>query len=330
MKVLIAGLGSIGRRHLRNLLALGVDDILLYRTHKSTLPDDELAAFPAENVLEIALNQHPDAVIVSNPTALHMDVAIPAAQNGCHLLLEKPIAAQYDQKVEELVSIVNQMDLRTLVGFQFRFHPVLMQIREALSSGQLGRLLSFNVHWGEYLPGWHPWEDYRLSYAARKNLGGGVVNTLCHPLDYSRWLFGEPKSVSALTGKVSALELDVEDHAEIILRFEDGCTGSIHLDYFQRPASHWFEINCENGQIHWDNDDGTGRIYRVDHDSWEFVEPPHGFQRNDLFLAEMAHFLDVVRGSASSRCSLQDGVQALKLTEMVHESSVLGKKLFFS
>lgn len=330
MKVLIAGLGSIGRRHLRNLLALGVEDILLYRTHKSTLPDDELAGFPSEGDLETALSQHPDAVIVSNPTALHMDVAIPAAQKGCHLLLEKPIAAKYDQQVEDLVSIVNRMDLRTLVGFQFRFHPVLTQVREVLISGQLGRPLSFKAHWGEYLPGWHPWEDYRLSYAARKDLGGGVVNTLCHPLDYSRWLLGEPKSVTAQVGKVSDLDLDVEDFAEIILKFDNDCVGAIHLDYFQRPASHWFDINCENGRIHWDNDDGTGRIYRVDQDSWEFVEPPHGFQRNDLFLAEMAHFLDVVKGSATSRCTLQDGVQALKLAEMVHESSSLGKKLFFS
>jgi len=172
MKVLIAGLGSIGRRHLRNLLALGVDDILFYRTHKSTLPDEELESFPVEENLETALNKQPDAVIVSNPTALHLDIAIPAVQKGCHLFLEKPIAAEYDQRVEELVSLAGLMDVKTLVGFQFRFHPVLFQIKEILDSGELGRPLSFNVHWGEYLPDWHPWEDYRLSYAARKDLGG--------------------------------------------------------------------------------------------------------------------------------------------------------------
>lgn len=328
MKFLIAGLGSIGRRHLRNLVALGQGDIVLYRTHKSTLPDEELASFPVEEDLETALNQHPDAVIVSNPTALHLDVAIPAAQKGYHLLLEKPIAAEYDLRVERLISLVDQMDVRTLVGFQFRFHPVLMQIREILVLGQLGRPLSFKVHWGEYLPGWHPWEDYRQSYAARKDLGGGVVNTLCHPLDYSRWIFGEPQSVTAVTGKVSGLDFDVDDFAEIILTYEDGCVGAIHLDYFQRPASHWLEINCEYGQVHWDNDSASARIYRVDNGAWEFIEPPQGFGRNDLFLSEMEHFLNVVRGNEASRCTLQDGVTALKLTKMVHESSALGKKIF--
>ena len=93
MKFLIAGFGSIGRRHLRNLQALGERDILLYRSHHSTLPDEEIAGLPVETDLKAALAHHPDAVIISNPTALHLDVAIPAAQAGCAILLEKPIAA---------------------------------------------------------------------------------------------------------------------------------------------------------------------------------------------------------------------------------------------
>ncbi len=242
-------------------------------------------------------------------------------------MIEKPIADKYNQRVEKLVSLAADMDVKTLVGFQFRFHPVIFRIKEILDSGQLGRPLSFNVHWGEYLPDWHPWEDYRLSYAARKDLGGGVVNTLCHPLDYSRWLFGEPRSVTALTGRVSDLDLDVEDFAEIILTFNNDCVGSIHLDYFQRPASHWFEINCEKGQIHWDDADGIARIYWVGDGSWEFIEPPHGFQRNDLFLSEIQHFLNVVKGTESSRCTLQDGAAALKLSEKIHESNTLGMKI---
>lgn len=328
MKFLIAGLGSIGRRHLRNLVALGQGDIVLYRTHKSTLPDEELASFPVEEDLETALNQHPDAVIVSNPTALHLDVAIPAAQKGYHLLLEKPIAAEYDPRVERLVSLADQMDVRTLVGFQFRFHPVLMQIREVLVLGQLGRPLSFKVHWGEYLPGWHPWEDYRLSYAARKDLGGGVVNTLSHPLDYVRWLFGKVKTVTAVTKKVSDFEIDVEDVAEILLEFEGGLLGSIHLDYFQRPPAHWIEINCQKGQIRWENESGAGRIFRIDSDTTQIIDSPQSFERNDLFLDEMRHFLLLLNGRVESRCSLVDGVAALKLTEAVHRSSLEGKKVF--
>jgi predicted dehydrogenase len=328
MKFLIAGLGSIGRRHLRNLVALGQDDIVLYRTHHSTLPDEELGAFPVEADLAGALKDHPDAVIISNPTALHLSVALPAARMGCHLLMEKPVAEKIDQGVVDLMATVDSMAVRTLVGFQFRFHPVLVEIKEILTTNQMGRPLSFRVHWGEYLPGWHPWEDYRQSYAARKDLGGGVVNTLSHPLDYVRWLFGEVKSVTAVTKKVSDLEIDVEDVAEILLEFEDGLVGSIHLDYFQRPPAHWIEINCQKGQIRWENESGAGRIFRIDSGSPQIIHPPQGFERNDLFLDELRHFLLLLNGKTESRCSLADGVAALKLTEAVHQSSVEGKKVF--
>lgn len=324
MRFLIAGLGSIGRRHLRNLLALGERDILLYRTHRSSLPDDELASFRVETDLEAALAHHPDAVIVSNPTALHMRVALPAAKSGCHILLEKPIAEKMGQDVEALKQATAEKGSRILVGFQFRYHPVLNQIHTLIRSGELGRPYSFRVHWGEYLPGWHPWEDYRKGYTARKDLGGGVVNTLCHPLDYVRWLFGEVSTLSAVTGQISGLELDVEDIAEIILRFGDECVGSIHLDYFQRPPEHRLEVNCEKGHIHWDNQSGSARVYHVEGDKWENLEPPVDFERNDLFLAEMRHFLEIVNGETDARVSLTDGIKALQLTEAVHQAAESG------
>jgi predicted dehydrogenase len=326
---MIAGLGSIGRRHLRNLLALGERDILLYRTHQSTLPEEELAAFQVETDLAKALSFQPDAVIVANPTARHLDVAIPAAEAGCHLLLEKPVTDKMDSRVDHLMEVTELNGIRTLVGFQFRFHPVLNQVREVIQSGDLGKPLSFRAHWGEYLPGWHPWEDYRQGYAARKDLGGGVVNTLCHPLDYVRWLFGEVTALSATTEKVSDLGLDVEDLAEITLAFGDALIGSIHLDYFQRPPSHWLTINFEDGQVQWDNSNGSAQLFRAGSDSEETLSPPVGFERNDLFLDEMRHFLALIQGREESRCSLSDGVKALELTQTIHQSSNMGRRITF-
>jgi predicted dehydrogenase len=328
-KFLIAGLGSIGRRHLRNLVASGQRDIILFRTHRSTLPDDELASFQTEMDLQAALAQKPDAVIISNPTALHLDVAIPAAEAGCHLLMEKPVSDQFGEPVQQLLKLTQDKALKTLVGFQFRHHPVLLAIKRLLEDGTLGRPLSARVHWGEYLPGWHPWEDYGQSYAARKDLGGGVVNTLCHPLDYLCWLLGEVVSVSAFTGQLSDLEMDVEDAAEITLAFDSGCVGSVHLDYYQRPPSHWFEVTCSNGLIHWDNASAEARVFRVEEDLWETLAPPDGFERNDLFLEEMRHFLALLKGEATSQCSLSEGVRVLRLTEAVHDSAAKGCRLAF-
>ncbi len=331
MKFLIAGLGSIGRRHLRNLLSLGERDILLYRTGRSTLPDDELAEFPVETDLAAALAHKPDGVIISNPTSLHLEVAIPAAEMGCHLLLEKPVSHSLEG-TGELQAAVRRGGGQVLVGYQFRFHPGLQQVSRLLAEGAIGRPLSARAHWGEYLPGWHPWEDYRQGYSARADLGGGVTLTLSHPLDYLRWLMGEVDSLWAFTGQLGDLALGVEDTVEIGMRFANGWLGSLHLDYNQRPPAHRLEVIGTKGTLRWDNADGAVYLYQaegqspIENTGW-VIFPAYtqvedrAFNRNDMFLAEMTHFLDLISGSCRSMCSLEDGIEALRLVLAAHESA---------
>jgi predicted dehydrogenase len=338
MRFLIAGLGSIGRRHLRNLVALGKTDIILYRTHQSSLPDDDLSAFPVETDLPSALARRPEAIIVSNPTSMHLEVAIPAARAGCHLLLEKPISHSM-QGVEQLVAALQRGGGQALVGFQFRFHPGLQTIARLLHQGAIGRVLSARAHWGEYLPVWHPWEDYRQAYSARRELGGGVILTLSHPLDYLRWLMGDVRALWAFAGSISDLALDVEDTAEIGLQFADGALGSVHLDYNQRPPAHTLEIIGTRGTIRWDNADGAVHLYKTatstetDADAseiaWQTFPAPPGFERNHLYLAEMRHFLQVARGEAAPVCTLDDGIQALHLALAAQQSAQEGKLVQF-
>jgi predicted dehydrogenase len=305
------------------LLALGERDIILYRTHHSTLPDDELSGFPVETDLFAALAHNPDAVIVSNPTALHLDVAIPAACRGCHLLIEKPLSHSLE-RVDELQEAVAQGGGEVLVGFQFRFHPGLQKVKELLGASPpiIGRPLSARAHWGEYLPNWHPWEDYRQAYSARADLGGGVILTLCHPLDYLRWFFGEVQAVWAFAERLGDLQIQVEDTAEIGLRFASGIIASVHLDYHQQPSAHYLEIIGTQGSIRWDNADGTVHVH-TPQQQLTFPAPP-GFERNDMFLAEMQHFLAVARRMAQPVCTLEDGLQALRLALFARRSATQG------
>lgn len=325
MKFLIAGFGSIGRRHLRNLRALGIYDILLYRSHHSTLPDDEIAGLPVETDLQAALARKPDAVIVSNPTALHLDVAIPAAEAGCAILLEKPIAHSLE-RVDELRQAVKRGGARVLVGFQFRFHPTLRRAATLLAEGAIGQPLAARAHWGEYLPNWHPWEDYRQGYAARADLGGGVILTLCHPLDYLRMLLGEVESLWAFTAGQGGLDLPVEDTAEIGLRFQSGAVGSVHLDYLQQPPAHTLEIVGSAGTLRWNNADGALSVFRPGQPDWTRELPPAGFDRNDMFLDETRNFLAVARGEAQPACTLEDGIRALEIALCARESSQDGTR----
>lgn len=317
MRFLIAGFGSIGRRHFRNLKSLGERDIVLYRTGKSQLPTDELEGHVVETSIEAALAHKPDAVIVANPTAMHLDVAIPAARAGCHILLEKPVSHSLD-RVDELEAAAKKSGSRVLVGFQMRFHPGLQKAAELIASGELGVPLSAHAHWGEYLPAWHPWEDYRKSYSARGDLGGGVVLTLCHPFDYLRWLLGEVTDVYGKTSRIGQLEIEVEDQAEVILGFAGGSTASVHLDYLQKPGAHWLQIICSEGHMRWDAATSALTVTRADGSQQEFL-PTAGFDRNDLFLAQTRHFIEVTAGKASPVCTLADGLRALEIALAVHK-----------
>jgi len=337
MKILIAGLGSIGRRHFRNLVALGETDIVLLRTRKSTLPDDELAGYPVETDLAEALKRHqPEAVVVANPTSMHLEVAIPAAEAGCHILLEKPVSHSLEG-LDLLQQAAAKSGSRILVGFQFRYHPTLNKARELIQAGTIGRVLTVHAHWGEYLPNWHPWEDYRQSYAARAELGGGVIVTLTHPLDYLRYLLGDVSMLWSFNGRISPLEVDVEDAAEIGLRFANGAVGGVHVNYFQRPPIHKLEIVGTQGTLRWDNADGVLHLLRMpaEFGTWDANPPaavveqlplPEGFDRNHLFVAQTKHFLDVVRG-AQPICDLNDGIQALKLALGAKESQRTGRSV---
>lgn len=319
MKTLIAGFGSIGRRHLNNLRALGETDFVLLRSHHSTLPEDDIKGLPDETDISAALKHKPDALVVANPTALHLEVTIPAARAGCSILMEKPVSHNM-YRVAQLQAALKQGGGRFLTGFQFRFHPGLRQVKAWLDAGLIGKVTSCAVRWGEYLPGWHPWEDYRNSYSARADLGGGVVNTLSHPLDYQRWFFGDVESVAANTSN-RGLDLPVEDTAEIGMRFTNGVLSATHLDYLQRPGEHTLKIVGSQGTITWDNAAGAAKLFDVEKGVWQESELPAGFERNTLFMDEMRHFIDLVKGNVDPICSLEDGLAALRLTEAVHQSA---------
>lgn len=326
MKFLIAGLGSIGRRHFRNLIALGEKDIILLRTHRATLPDDELAGFPVETDLDEALEKHrPSGIIVANPTALHLDIAIPAAEAECHILLEKPVSHSLD-RIDELESALERGGGQLLVGFQFRFHPTLQKAAQLIQDGRIGKPLSFHAQWGEYLPNWHPWEDFRRGYAARADLGGGVILTLTHPFDYLRMLLGEADALWALAGALN-LGLEVEDTAEIGLRLANGAMGSLHLDYNGQPPSHKWEIIGSAGTMRWDNADGRLSVYETATHSWVTHEAPEGFERNVMFIEEMKHFIAVVQQKERPVCTLQDGKRALQMALAARESARIEKMI---
>lgn len=288
MKILIAGLGSIGKRHLKNLLALGVKDIIIYRHFVAGEPSD----FPVFADIDEALAQKPDAILIANPTAFHIPVAISAANAGINIFMEKPVSHNLE-KVPELIKIIEEKKLIALVGYQFRFHPALQKIKEMVSSGQLGKIIFGRAEVGQYLPDWHTGEDYRRGYAAREDLGGGVILTLIHELDYLSWILGESAEVNCTAGHFSGLEIDTEDLAEITIKYKSGALGQCHLDYLQKSPSRWLKIVGEKGEIYWDYFENKVKFFDG---KWQTIYKDENFDRNEMFLAEMKHFINCLEG----------------------------------
>ncbi len=295
-KFLVAGCGSIGKRHIKNLQTLGMADIIAFDV-RADRRSDVTSNFGIETVgsLEAAWRFGPDVAVIAAPTSLHVSLAREAALRRCQLFVEKPLSHD-GVGVDELTAIIRQHNLISLVGCNMRFHPGLVIVKDLLDQNAVGRIIAARVEVGQYLPDWHPWEDYRQSYSARRDLGGGVILDAIHEIDYVRWLLGEAAGVTCLAGKLSRLEIDTEDTAAILLRFESGAVGEVHLDYIQRVYSRTCQIIGEEGTIHWDYSAGQVRWYSARTQEWKTFANPVGWTTNQMYLDEMEHYLRCLEG----------------------------------
>lgn len=310
--ILIAGFGSVGRRHFQNLKHLGCRQFVFLRSGRGTIDDKDTSGFPSTSRLDEALDYRPKAVIIATPSAMHLDIALQAAEAGCDLYIEKPLGHTLTG-VNRLIEIVHQHRLIAMVGCQFRFHPLLLQLHAMIAGGQLGRITGAAAEWGEYLPAWHPWEDHRESYSARLELGGGVLLTLIHPLDYLYWLFGEWRRLQAMVARVPSLDTPAgEDWSDVNIEFTSGVLGHVHLDYIQRPPVHRLSVVGDMGRVLWDYHSGELRCWALEGES-VVHRVPEGFERNHMFLNAMEHFLACVRDRTEPRVPIGDGAAVLKM-----------------
>jgi predicted dehydrogenase len=311
--ILIAGFGSIGRRHFRNLRDLGCDKFVFLRSRQGSIEDDEISAWPAVSDIDAALAHKPSIAVISNPSALHLPVALAAARSGCDLFIEKPVSHSL-QHCEELQAIACEKQLTTMIGCQFRFHPLLSALRKSVLAGELGEVVGAAAEWGEYLPAWHPWEDHRSSYSARKELGGGVVLTLIHPFDYLYWMFGPSDQVFGITRGVPSLNTPAdEDWADVLLRFaRNKVVAHVHLDYLQKPPVHVLRVWGDRGRAHLDfHSNRLGYEFPDGRQTEELV--PKDFERNTMFIDEMRHFLDCCASDRPTTIPLSEGIDVLQM-----------------
>ena len=316
IKVLVVGAGSIGRRHIANLLNLGVN--VSYYSYRGA---SVCGAEPVVD-LELALQSDFDAVFVANKTDQHMDVAIKAAHEGKHLFIEKPLATSLVRS-EELQNIVQQQNLVVETGFMLRFHPNLVWIKQSLDEGVLGDIMYLSASVGQWLPDWRPESDHRTSYSAFRNSGGGVIFDLIHELDLVYWLAGEIAEVSAMTRYVESLAIETEAIAQVGLRLKSGVLAQVHLDYVRPAYSRRLEIVGERGVLSWDYLTNKVSLTRRDGTQELVHRAPIGFERNNMFQSHMAVFLERITNVRAVVASspLNESIAVLKIALACHQSA---------
>jgi predicted dehydrogenase len=276
--------------------------------------------------LNAALAEGPDIAFVCNPSSMHVPTALSCINAGCDVFIEKPLSDSIEG-VDSLTGATDQKHRIAMVGYQLRFHPCIRKLASVIESGCLGHILSVQATIGEYLPNWHPYEDYRESYAARADLGGGVVLSQIHEFDYLYSLFGLPSKVYAIGGHWSHLEIDVEDTASILME------GSIenrplpihlHQDYLQVPPNRTCVVIGDRGRAILDFPSLTVTVYDSRCASPTVHRFPD-FERNQLFVEEIVHFLTCVERRTRPIVDLHDGLQSLRMALAAKQSMRSGR-----
>ena len=321
-KILVIGYGSIGKRHVENLLSISNFEIIVC-TKRDDISKLKKHA-KVYHTLKQCLKEKPDMGIIANETSLHVTTAIKLAKEGLDLFLEKPLSNSL-KDVEKLHTIIKKKKLITQMGCNLRFHPCIKKIKSMIEQQKIGKIISAQVQTCSYLPDYHPWENYRRGYAARKDLGGGIILTQIHEIDYMYWLFQEVENVISMSGKFSDLDVDVEDYAASLLKFRNKIIGELHMDYFQRPDFKSCQIRGTKGEIYWDSDNNCVNIYNMNKKRWKTEMEVKNYQRNFSYVEQLKHFLQCVKQRKKTINDLEQGIVTLKIALAIKKASKLMK-----
>lgn len=320
---LVVGSGSIGTRHLRNLKELGVSNVAVCDTRDEAL--DRALPFASDSYVDFEnalMCFQPQAVFICTTPDCHVPQALLAAECGADLFIEKPLSHSSDG-VDRLKAIVREKDLITMVGCNMRFHGGPSRVRELLLEGRIGRPLAARLYMGSYLPHWRPGTDYRSSYSASHEQGGGVVLDAIHEIDLALWLFGEASEVTAMTRPAESIGLDVEGLAEILMSHTNGTLSSVHLNFVQVNARRFCDVVGETGTLSWDISRPHVRAHRLDDPSGETVEVDGDW--DSIYVREISHFLGCVCSRTQPQSSLEEGARALRVALAAKESAAKGR-----
>lgn len=305
LRTIFVGIGSIAKRHIRNLRSVcddrGIDlTVDAYRREAEEIEGVDRVFTDKDRV-----PSDYDAVFITNPTSMHLEAVRSFHEKGSHFFIEKPLVSV--EQIDKAKRFKLREDTVYYVACPLRYDSVINWIKNNVDPKDV---ISVRCISSSYLPDWRPGQDYRKTYSTRKDLGGGVSIDLIHEWDYITYLFGWPVDVKSFIGKKSDLEINSDDYAVYIAEYEDKIA-EIHLDYFGRKTIREIQLFTKDDTIVGDlvGNCITGLI------SGNRIE--FGEERDDYQKRELEHFLDLIEGKANYEGDFWHGIKVLELTQGV-------------
>lgn len=334
MNIFFIGLGGAGQRLLRIIKEDIEKDIAVYayrikkrqaiiNAQLEIIQGSELQEqYSLINVqsIEEGFQLKMDAVFICNPTSMHKEIIKEAIKWKCPIFVEKPVAESTDG-MEPLLTKIKNNKLCTMVGYQNRFHPCIKKAKEMIDNQEIGKIAAINAEVSNDVTKWHKYEDYKKLYAVKKDLGGGVILTQSHELDYIYYFMGMPQQVYAVGGNLTDLEMDAEDVASIILEYQRGeKIIPVHLyeDYIQNPPARTCKIIGTKGKIEFDLIENEISCY--DEAGNLKYQRKYILYKEQLFHEEVKEFFEALKSKRNTKIPLEEGMASLVIAEAILES----------
>ncbi len=334
MKILLVGLGSIGQRHLLNLKKIypGAFFFALRKKNKSLVIKDTkvLKNKRLEKIFNLkiinnyneAKKLRPDLVFICNPTNKHYKDTNFFVKNRINTFVEKPIIANLS-KIKKLNLEIKKFKIKTMVGYQLRFHPMIKLIKNIINKKKYGRVINANFKNLSYLPDYHPYEDYSESYAAKKNGGGGVINTSSHEIDLIAYFFGLPTNIYSSNIRSQNIKCETEDlvNCNLLFKHEQYFTVNLELSFIHYLKERSFSIFFKKAFIKANLLSSKIEIYSNKTKRRLFYKK-FKIKKNELFLEELRYLKKCNKIKEKNFLSIENNLNTIKLIDQIKKFKV--------
>lgn len=322
--IALIGIGSIGFRHLNNIInnfkdieqiyVYDINQQVVYKKIKSLKNKKIILLKNKKDILKHKVN----LALICTPTFSHYTDSIAFIDAGTPVFIEKPFTIKY----KECVELIKRKKNHIFIGCNMRYHPAIKKAKEIIQKKELGKIISAHAYFGHFLGNWKAKVDYRKTYHANNNLSGGILFDCIHELDYLTWLFGDVKKCFSIKNNMDVLSIESDEVAKVILQHNNGILSSVHLDYIQPVKRRGLEIIGSNGTFLWNS---TGKdpekleVVLINKTTKKNLINEEYKNINDTYVEELKEILSILKDNVANNTSLLTSECAMKTIKVLNK-----------